>query len=548
VTLQLSRIGLWILAAVVLAVAIDNLDRPLANPDEGRYSEISREMAASGDWVTPRLNGLKYFEKPPLQYWASAAAFKAFGTEEFAARLYVGLCGLLTLLVVGYTAARLGTVETGVASALALVASPYFFALAGVVTLDMGLTLWTTATSCAYALAEAAPDAAPSRRRWMLAAWAAMALAVLSKGLVGVVFPAAAIGLHCLARRDLSPLARLEWGYGIVVFLAIAAPWFLAVSFANPEFAEFFFVHEHFTRFLAANHRRTEPWWYFLPILFAALLPWVFALPAALAHGWRAEALARGGPQPRRLAILYAVFVVAFFSASSSKLPTYVLPALPMLALVLGPYLVQAPLRRLAVAILPVAAVALLLGVLAWQAPAAAREPWTRELYAHASPWMLAAACALLATALAGPWLLWRGRRWIALMAMATGMVLMVGALLQAFERLSPRQSGLDVAEKMVPLIHPGTRLYSVRMYDQGVPFYTGRALRLVEYVDEFELGLRAQPEAGLARLDDFRADWVRPGDALAIMQPDIFLTLRALGLPMQLVHEDPRRVLVRKP
>jgi len=93
---MLSRAALWILAAVALAVGIDNLDRPLANPDEGRYSEISREMVATGDWVTPRLNGIKYFEKPPLQYWGSAAALSLFGDTEWAARLYVAWCGLAT--------------------------------------------------------------------------------------------------------------------------------------------------------------------------------------------------------------------------------------------------------------------------------------------------------------------------------------------------------------------------------------------------------------------------------------------------------------------
>ena len=547
-SLQLARFALWILAAVALAVGIDNLDRPLANPDEGRYSEISREMAVSGDWVTPRLNGIKYFEKPPLQYWASAAALEAFGDEEFAARLYVGLCGLLTLLLVGYTGTRLGSVETGVGAVLALVASPYFMVLGGVVTLDMGLTLWTTATLCAFLLAEAAPEASPGRRRWMIAAWAAMALAVLSKGLVGIVFPAAAIGLQCLLRRDFSALARLEWGYGMVVFLAIAAPWFVAVSYANPEFAEFFFIHEHFTRVLTAAHRRGEPWWYFLPILFAGFLPWMLALPAALLHAWRSEGLARGGPQPLRLAIVFAAFVVAFFSLSGSKLPAYILPAFPPLALVLGRYLVQAPARRLAMALWPIAIVAVLLGVAAWQMPAGAREAWTRALYLEARPWALAGAAVLLATSVLGPVLMLRGRRWLALAVIAIGSVLMVDCLEDAYESMAPRQSGLAVAERMRPLLHADTRLYSVRIYDQTVPFYIGRTLTLVDYADEFETGLKAQPGLRIDKLADFPDHWLRPGEALAIMHPDTYQTLRAQGLPMQLVHEDPRRVLVRKP
>src|SRR3954469_25455311 len=108
-----TRLLIGLLLAVSLFVAIDNMDRPLANPDEGRYSEISREMAATGDWITPRLNGIKYFEKPPLQYWATAAAFKAFGVNEPAARLYTIVCGLLTLLLVGYTGWRLAGPRLG---------------------------------------------------------------------------------------------------------------------------------------------------------------------------------------------------------------------------------------------------------------------------------------------------------------------------------------------------------------------------------------------------------------------------------------------------
>src|SRR4051812_5594636 len=100
----LHRLLFVIAALVALSVGIDNLTRPLANPDEGRYSEISREMAASGDWVTPRLNGIKYFEKPPLQYWATALAFNVFGVNEAAARLYVVLSAIATMLIVAFTA------------------------------------------------------------------------------------------------------------------------------------------------------------------------------------------------------------------------------------------------------------------------------------------------------------------------------------------------------------------------------------------------------------------------------------------------------------
>ena len=535
-----------LLAALALAVGIDNLDRPLANPDEGRYSEIAREMAAGGDWVTPRLNGVKYFEKPPLQYWATAAAFRLFGANEPAARLYTGLCALATLLLVGFTGARLRGGAAGFAAMLALISSPYFMALGGIVTLDMGLTLWTTATLCAFLLAEHAGDAR-ARRRWMLAAWAAMALAVLSKGLVGIVFPAAALFIDCALRRDFSLLRRLEWGRGALVFLAIAAPWFVAVSVANPEFARFFFVHEHFERFLTKSHRRVEPVWYFLPILAFGFLPWMFALPGAIAQAWRADA-ATGGMRPFRVLIVWSAFVVLFFSASGSKLPAYILPAFPPLALVLGRYLAEAPPRRLALWAALALPIALVLAALAWRLPVMGRDAWVRSLYVDAWAWAFAGAIAFFVTSAGATLLLRAGRRWGALVLVAMGTLLLVDCVEDTYERLAPRQSGRDVARKMQPLLRPEVRLYSVRHYEQTVPFYIARTMTLVDYLDEFEPGLKSDPGIAIARREDFPAHWLRPGEALAIMHPEAFEQLKALGLPMQVVHEDPRRVLVRKP
>jgi 4-amino-4-deoxy-L-arabinose transferase-like glycosyltransferase len=544
--LPVSRFVLCVLALVALAVGIDNLDRPLANPDEGRYSEISREMAVSGDWITPRLNGIKYFEKPPLQYWATALAFTLFGESEAAARLYVGLCGLATILLVGFAGLRLGDAATGLAAMLVLVASPYFMALGGIVTLDMGLTLWASAMFFALLLAEQAVDRPREHRRWMLLAWAAMALAVLSKGLVGIVFAGAAVFFQIVLQRDFTILRRLEWGYGLAIFLAIAAPWFVVVSLANPEFASFFFIHEHFTRFLTQSHGRVAPWWFFIPIVIFGFLPWMFALPSAIAHAWRSEAAA-SGLQPLRLAVLWSVFIVAFFSASGSKLPAYVLPAFPPLALVAGRYLAAAPTRRLAIWSALVIPAALVLGWLAWQYPETARDAWSQAMYVEAQRWAIAAALILLAASVAATVLFRSDRRWPAIVTVAFASVLLIECLENAYEHLSPRQSGRQVAEKMKPLLEPGTRLYSVEHYDQTVPFYIRRTLKLVHYVDEFETGLEAEPGIGM-ELDAFVTDWLRPGEALAIMQPDTFQKMKALGLPMQVLHDDPRRVLVRKP
>ena len=545
-TLGAARWLLVVLAVVAFAVGLDNMSRPLANPDEGRYSEISREMSLSGDWVTPRLDGIKYFEKPPLQYWATAASFEVLGASEPAARLYVFACGFLTLLVTGYTAWRLMGADAGLASMLALVASPYFMGLGGIITLDMGLTLWTTTTVCAFLIAEDARTSPGARARWLALAWAAMALAVLSKGLVGIVFAGAAVFFQAVTKRDAGVIRRMGWAYGIPIFLAIAAPWFVMVSRANPEFAHFFFVHEHFERFLTTEHRRVEPWWYFLPIVVFGFLPWAFALPGALMHAWRSDPLERS--RPLRVALLWSAFVIAFFSASGSKLPAYVLPVFPLLALAFGRYLAEAPPRRLAAWSALAILLAVVLAVAAWRSPGGAREPWMREMYYAARPWLAGGAIALAAGCAAGTWLLARGRRWVALGVVALGAVLMIDGLEDAYERFSPRQSGLVVARAMEPWLKPGTRLYSVNHYEQSVPFYIRRTLTLVNYRDEFETGLETEPGQAIWEVEDFEDEWLRPGEALAIMQPGTFERFRRLGLPMQVLLDDPRRVLVRKP
>lgn len=541
------RWAIFVLAIIAIIVAFDNLGRPLANPDEGRYSEVSREMAQSGDWITPRLNGLKYFEKPPLQYWASALSFKLFGESERSARLYTALAGLLTLLIAGYTAARLFSPEHGVMTVLVLMASPYFMALGGVVTLDMGLTLWTTAAVCAFLVSRREADDSSSQRRWMIAAWVGMALAVLSKGLIGIVFPASTLFVYCASTGDFRLLRKLEWVRGPIAFLLVAAPWFVAVSVANPEFPEFFFIHEHFQRFLTSEHRRVEPWWYFLPIVFVGFLPWALALIPAGVAAWRAEAPSRGF-EPLRFALTWSVVIVAFFSASGSKLPAYVLPVFPTLAIIIAHHLLTAPTAKLRWYVLPICVVAIVAAWAVWQAPLRARDEWTRAMYAAAQSRAALGVAVLLIGAVAGTWLLWRGKRWLGIIVVALATTVLIDCLEDAYENFAPRQSGRDVARKMLPLASSATPVYSVRIYDQTVPFYLGRTVTLVDYVDEFALGIKHEPHKVIPSVDDFVSRWKADQSPVAIMHPQIFEQLTLQGLPMNVVHQDPRRVVVKKP
>ena len=293
-------------------------------------------------------------------------------------------------MLVGWLARRLWDGDTALASMLALACSPYFMALGGIITLDMGLTLWMTATLFAFLAAERARDSPKAQRAWMLCAWAAMALAVLSKGLVGIIFAGAAVFFAIALRRNITVLSRLHLIPGLAVFLAIAAPWFVAVSVANEEFAQFFFIHEHFARFLTRAHRRVEPWWYFVPFFVLGFLPWMFALPPAIVRAWRDEA--GKAFQPLRISILWSASIFIFFSASGSKLPTYVLPAFPPLAVVLGRYLARANERTLAWLVAPMVPLSIVAyWWTCWEFPLGSKDAWMWTLNQQMQPWAVGA-------------------------------------------------------------------------------------------------------------------------------------------------------------
>ncbi|MEO5862768.1 MAG: glycosyltransferase family 39 protein, partial [Burkholderiales bacterium] len=265
------------LACIFLVVWFGALDeREFFNPDEGRYAEIPREMVASGDWVTPRLNGFKYFEKPVLQYWITAVSYLALGQEEFVARLWPALSGFLTLLLVYYMGRRLAGVRAGVLAAAVLATTFQFFVFSQLLTLDMGLSFFLTAALYGFLVSQDFRAAPVQQRNGAILMWVAMALGVLSKGLVGVVLPALVLVVYIVMERDWKLLGRLHWAIGVPVFLAIALPWFIWVQLRNPEFFQFFFIREHFGRYALHEHHRAGAWYYFPAVLLIGSLPWSF--------------------------------------------------------------------------------------------------------------------------------------------------------------------------------------------------------------------------------------------------------------------------------
>lgn len=311
--------------------------RGLFIPDEARYAEIPREMLATGDWTTPRLNDLKYFEKPPFQYWLTAMSFAVFGEDEWTARLPAALLGFMAVLIVGFTAGRVWGTRAGLTASTVLGSSWAFYLSGQYLTLDMTLSACLTVALCTFLLAQRGEATAGETQRWMMVAWAAAACAMLSKGLVAVTIPGLALCLYSILGRDYRVWRRLNIYKGFVIFAVITLPWFVLVQVRNPEFFQFFFIREHFQRFTQASHGRPGAWWYYIPILIVGFMPWT---PLLIMRA-RQMTITRGPAGPAGatrfnitwFCLAWAVSTLVFFSISHSKLPGYIIPALPALAL-----------------------------------------------------------------------------------------------------------------------------------------------------------------------------------------------------------------------
>jgi 4-amino-4-deoxy-L-arabinose transferase-like glycosyltransferase len=532
------------LLAVIFAFALvwfGTLDyRRLVKPDEGRYAEIAREMAVSGDWLTPRLNGLKYFEKPPLQYWVTAAAYDAFGEDEWTARLWTGLTGFLGILLAGFTARRLFGPTAGLLAAATLASSLLYLAMGHFSSLDMGLAFFLEVAVCGFLLAQ------EGKHHWMLLAWAGLALAVLSKGIVALVLTGGTIVLYSLLTRDWSPWCRFDFLRGLPLFLLIVAPWFIAVSDANPEFARFFFIHEHFERFLTKVHHRYQPAWYFIPILLLGALPWTTLAVQAAAQAWPRRAMPEF--QARRFLLLWCVVVFGFFSVSSSKLPSYILPIFPALALLLADALNRVSRRALLGHLVIVALIASACLILAPRVALRADETTPLDMIGPYADWLTAAAAIWLGGTLIALILAWRDRKAAAVLALAVAAFLAGLGVLLGHENLSRSNSSYHIAQQVKPQLPAGVPFYSVRMYDQTLTFYLQRTITLVHYRDEFAFGEDHEPNLWIPTEEEFRRRWNADRDAFAIMEADTYLELLQKGLPMTEVARDTRRVIVRKP
>jgi 4-amino-4-deoxy-L-arabinose transferase-like glycosyltransferase len=541
----------WTLFLAFAALMLAALKaRTLVPPDEGRYAEMAREMFASGDWITTRLNGIKYFEKPPLQTWMNALTFELFGLGDWQARLWTGLCGLMGVGLTGYAGKRVFGDRIGFYAALVLGSSLYWVICSQVNSVDMSLSSMMTVSLCALIVAQR-DDATPSEQRnWMLVCWAGMALSVLAKGLIGLVLPGGVLVLYTLFARDWKIWTRLHLVKGLLLFFLIATPWFVLVGLKNPEQPHFFFIHEHFDRFLKKEHHREAAWYVFFVLLAGGSVPWIGVLVQSLAMG----AKARSEPtrfKPRLLLLVWVAFIILFFTKSNSKLPGYIVPVFPAVALLVANYLdVGSRRSRMLTAGLTTLLGAGLLCFVPFM-PRLARHAGEAVLYTSYQPWALAAGLALLIGGALAMLYARQMQRDLTVLSLAIAGFLAVQLLLAGFEPIGQVRAGTNLlpALKAAGADNPATRVYSVGLYEQSLTFYLKRSVILVDYVDEFGFGLEQQPELAIPTIPAFVQQWRSEAAAgvksVAIIRPEIVTELKRQGVPLRVVAGDARRTVI---
>ena len=302
-------------------------------PDEPRYAWIARDMAETGDWVTPRLYGKPWFEKPPLLYWGAALCFKLFGVSEAAARLPSAISALLATLALAWLAVRLYGTETARWLLLLLPTTVGTIGFSHAASTDMPFSAMLTITIVCAAVVlglrrnENSPVLPQTPWLALVLFGFFLGLAVLAKGPAGIILVGGAVFFWALFTKRWRDTFRLFHPVALASFFATALPWYVLCARRNPDFFRIFIIEHNFKRFLTPEFQHIQPFWYYVPVLLIALAPWI---PWVISFRPPKPASSSGGEvhAASALFLMWAVFPMAFFTISKSKLPGYILPVL----------------------------------------------------------------------------------------------------------------------------------------------------------------------------------------------------------------------------
>lgn len=449
----------------------------LMNPDEGRYAEIPREMLESGDFLTPRLNHVLYFEKPPLYYWFTAASFSVFGQNEFAARFTSVIMGLMSIFLTWFVARKFEDENTANLSTVILGTSGLFFALSRVNIIDMTLSaLLTLALFSFYIFYK------ENKKRWLYIFYIVLALATLSKGLIGIVLPGGVIFFFMLFTRDFKILKRLFLTPAILVFFLVCVPPFYMICKKNPDFFYFFFIQEHFLRYATKMHDRYEPFWFFIPVIIGGLFPWTLGLFVNVKNYLSKQ-------QINLYLILWVVIITLFFSASSSKLIPYILPVFPPLAILIAKNILAlkdyAKITKIWLWIFTVLTVILCISaILIFNGFISLKR--INEALVYKTPVTLI--CTLCFVFCISFWV-YRKQAKKMLIVHSIFAFCFLAVSLPFFSALATQRSTKTLSKMLKPLLQPQDIVLHFQTYKQDMPFYTKHRIAIYNREGELAFG-----------------------------------------------------------
>lgn len=549
----LGRHGRFLSALIclVLLYSLFTGVRSFAVPDEARYVEIPREMAVSGDYLTPRLNGLLYFEKPPLFYWMQAGAIHLLGVKEWSMRVIPVLFGILGGLLTFYTARRLFNDKTAWLAMLILMSSPLYYGIAHLIILDMMFSFFLTGSLCFFLLAVHAEH--PSiKRRWLYGMYAFAALATLTKGLLGFVFPALIIGAWLVLFRQWRCYQWLCLGRGSLIYACIVLPWHILMHLKHADFFHFYIIQQHFLRYATDYASREEPIWFIPAVFCVGLLPWIVILPKTIELAWQCGRvfLTKQSKVVNSLFIAhhaYLIFLIVwtglmfmFFWMSRSQLASYVLPIYPAVAMLIAYSLSFMRLSRLIVFLM----VGLLIGLAALCAITSEIFPVLNQEMAHRA--MLGAACMLGMGGLFLAWKAYRERVYVAWIGLSFILMLAWSFANVAYEQFR-FSSVKSLALTVKPYLQPNDTVINYHRYYQDMPVYLDRLVVLVGVSGELSFGLKHVASSKLVWSEDML--WQRWHDnqrLFMVMDQESYERLsREAMRPLWIMGRTQRHVLV---
>ncbi|MCU7950112.1 MAG: glycosyltransferase family 39 protein [gamma proteobacterium symbiont of Bathyaustriella thionipta] len=499
-------------------------------------------MVTSGDWLTPQLNGFKYFEKPPLQYWMTAASFSLFGQTNTSARLWVAVISFTGMLWTMYLGTCIWGRTSGFYTLLILSSSLLYIGFGHIVTLDMALSVFISIGLGSFIIAQQYRNDNPKLlRNWMLLGWAMLGLAILTKGLIGIVLPGISVMLYSLWQRDWLIWKYLHLGKGLTLLLIITAPWFVFISLKNPEFPQFFFIHEHFQRYTSNVHNRNHPFWYVPAILVAGFLPWFKSVLYALFKPATSKRTITDNKfNPVLFLWIFSIFTLLFFSLSHSVLPGYVIPVFPALALIMGRQFSIFPTFRNESITFVVLGAGIL--ILSFFIEHFSNKHMPSELLLAYQPWIWIAACTMIIGGLISR-LAYSSLGDKALVTLAVSSMLSLIILIQGYQQVGWPRSSKYLATAIEPYLDKNIEIYSFDTYPQSLPFYLDRTIHLVKWKGELEMGIELQPKSWYVDLNTLLKQIRQQEKSIVVMRVKSYRKLEKQFSSSQIIYQDPRKI-----